>query len=239
VKLTTFAIRESSMISALVLGCALLGCSKDKAPSTPTTSTTVTPPSTVATTQAIVEDPAATAAEMYDQQGHNYVAPKVLAYGRKLHLVIYPACRGGEGPGESCDIAALDHVGKGADLDAKISWVTVAGRTQDREPAIAALEKLFVESDAVRLSKQAWRGEPFEVANFGTIAWDEKRKTIVATREAATTKVRIEWGDQGGPVALYTSPSAPVAVALLRVNPTSGGREGYVVSVQYAVVPRP
>lgn len=211
-------------------------------PTPPTPTPPTTPPATATSTAATVptgpEDLGAAAADFYDPKGDNYVAPKLLAYAKKPQLVIYPACRGGEGPGESCDIAAMTHAGKGADLGVQIHWSTVAGRKQDRDPAVKSVEKLLRDTDAVRMWKQAWRGEPLELPGFGRLAWDDKARSIIATRDAATTNVAVT-GKNTGPVAVYWSPSAPVAVALLRFNAASGGREGYVVSVEFVVIAKP
>lgn len=51
--------------------------------------------------------------------------------------------------------------------------------------------------------------------------------------------VPATWGDQGGPVNVFSSPAAPVAMVQSRFNPASGGREGYVVFIQLVVIPKP
>jgi hypothetical protein len=217
------------------------------------------------TSTAPPTDHKASAAAIFDAT--NYVAPAELAYSKKLKSVIYPACGGGEGPGEHCSLAGFDNSGASVDVDAKyqVSWHRYPGDTKNRQPTIDKLVATLDALETVRLDRQRWTGTPpLSLPSFGTLSWDDKAHKLIATRDGGgTTKVGVDWGDRGGPVNVFSAADAPLAVVQLRVNPASGGREsapygfavrvpkepgaketspqneGYVVFIQLVVVPRP
>jgi hypothetical protein len=169
----------------------------------------------------------------------NYVHPAELAYSRSLGMIIYPACGGGEGPGENCQLVGLDSAGKSVNLATVVQWSTQnTSDAKARTDAIAAITKALDELDTIRLGSHPWNSSPLDVPGFASITWDPKGE-FVATRDGKTTRTKVQWGEKGGPAAVYAAPDVPVAAALLRVNPTSGGREGYVVFVTFAVIVRP
>jgi len=235
---------------------AIAACSNEPAPASPA-SNPVDPSASVASPEsppptpipidaaaptAPADDHAASAAAIYDAT--NYVMPAELAYSRKLGAVIYPACGGGEGPGEHCGLAAYDKAGKDLPLanDVRVLWQThpgpkgKAGRRNTVDQLAAAFDKL----DTIRLDRRAWAGAaPIDLSGFGRIDWKPKDKVLVATRDGRTTRTSVAWGEKGGVVNAFWSPEVPLAVVQLRFNPASGGKEGYVVFIQLVVVPRP
>ncbi len=193
---------------------------------------------------AAPDDHRASATAIYDAT--NYVAPAQLAYSRKLRSVIYPACHGGEGPGESCSLAGFDSAGASFDVerDLQVTWRRYPGDNKDRQAVIDRLVATFDKLDTLRLDRSPWRGDPAELPGYGTLVFHAKDKQLVATRDGRTTKVAVPW-EREGPVNVFGAPSVPLAVVQSRFNPASGGREsapvteGYVVFVQLVVVPRP
>lgn len=185
------------------------------------------------------QDRAADAAAWFDAR--NYVAPALVTYSRTNKLVVFPACRGGEGPGEHCSIAALDGKSKTVPLPVDVAWSSAGtSKPSDRAAKVADIARALTKLDTVRLARQPWTGAaPIDVAGFGVVTWSPGTKQMKVARGSATTDATVEWGDKGGPVAIYSAPDAPVAVAQLRVNPTSGGTEGYVVVIQFVVLARP
>ncbi len=187
------------------------------------------------------DDHAGSAASIYDAT--NYVAPAELAYSRALDAVIYPACGGGEGPGEHCGLAAYDKAGKDKKVpdDIQVTWFRYNDAKDDkRTQTIAKLKGALDKLDTYRMDRVVWRGDaPLALAGFGSIEWKPKDKALIASRDGKTSKVPTTWGDTGGPVNVFWSKDAPVAVAQLRFNPASGGKEGYVVFIQLVVIPLP
>lgn len=186
------------------------------------------------------DDHRASAEAIYDAT--NYVAPAELAYSKTLEAVVYPACGGGEGPGEHCGLAAYDKAGKDRPVPAElqVTWYRANhDKTEARTRTIVKLGETLDKLNSSRMDRTAWRGDaPIELAGFGTLEWKPKDKVMIATRDGRTTKVPVKL-DEGGPVNVYWSKDAPVAVAQLRFNPASGGREGYVVFIQLLPIPRP
>jgi hypothetical protein len=186
------------------------------------------------------DDHEASATAIYDAT--NYVAPAELAYSRKLDAVVYPACGGGEGPGEHCGLAAYGRDGKDKKIadDVQVTWFRMNHDKDDkRTQTIAKLKASLDKLDTFRMDRAAWRGDqPIQLAGFGTVEWKPKDKTLVVTREGKTVS-RPTKSAEGGPVNVFWSKDAPLAIAQLRFNPASGGREGYVVFVELVVLPRP
>lgn len=198
------------------------------APSAPSTVSPSTSP----------HDHAASATAIYDAT--NYVAPAELAYSRTLDAVIYPACGGGEGPGERCGLAAYDRAGKDKPIPAatQVTWARYNHAKDDkRTTTIAKLTAAFDALDTHPLERVDWRGDPLELVGFGRLSWEAESRTIVLSHDDKTTRVATKL--EGGPVNAFWSADAPVAVAQLRHNPASGGREGYVVFIELLVIPRP
>ena len=87
------------------------------------------------------DDHQASAAAIYDAT--NYVAPAELGYSRKLDAVVYPACGGGEGPGEHCGLAAYDKDGKDKKIpdDVQVTWFRYNhDKDKKRDDTIAKLK---------------------------------------------------------------------------------------------------
>jgi len=205
------------------------GCAGTPAPATPPA------PAPAITGSHVDEDHAAAAAAIFEAM--NYVAPAELGYSQTRGVVVYPACSGGEGPGERCQLAGLDHAGKDVDLGTVVAWKHYGHDDTDRDAAVAELTRGLTALDTIRMRRLDWSGTGIDVPDFGRVEWDGK--AFVASRDGKTVRVPAEWANGGGPVAVYAAPAAPVAVAQLRVNPASGGTEGYVVFISLVVVPRP
>jgi hypothetical protein len=225
------------LIAILVLGCSKPPAEPSGSVASPSAGTTSdTGPIDAAPPVGAPDDHAASARAMRDST--NYVQPGELAYSRSRKIVIYPACHGGEGPGESCQLVGLDSAGKSVNLATVVQWSTQnSNDAKGRIEAIAAITAALDELDTIRLGSHPWNRSPLDIPGFATLTWDPKGE-FVATRDGKTTRTKVQWGEQGGPAAIYAA-DVPLAVALLRVNPTSGGREGYVVFVTLAVITRP
>ncbi len=211
--------------------------SEDPTPAAPIIDQTAPPPPTTPP-----DDHRASATAIYDAT--NYVAPAELAYSKTLDAVIYPACAGGEGPGEHCGLAAYDRAGKDLAVPPalQVTWYRAnddqtTARTQVIAKLVATLDKL----STYRMDRIAWRGHPaIDLAGFGTVAWSPKDSAVVVSRDGKSSRAAVALADPAsGPVNVFWFKEAPVVVVQLRFNPASGGREGYVVFVQLVAVPRP
>jgi hypothetical protein len=241
----TIAVIEIAAVIALG-GCGKNGASSPPPPSSNSSvssddpATRPNPVDAAVINTASPDDHAASARAIFDAT--NYVAPAELAWSRKLGVVIYPGCGGGEGPGESCSLGALDKAGKTVELPeaVRVSWST-GGRATDeqRATAIAQMTKAFDTLDTFRLDRTPWKGAALDVPGFGRIEYDAKAKMLIATAEGRTSRVPLKAHGDGGPVNVYAAAAAPVAVVQSRFNPTSGGTEGYVVFIDLNVVPKP
>jgi hypothetical protein len=170
------------------------------------------------------EDQAAMARELI--AFGNFIGPHVVGYSAARKLVVYPACAGSMGgdPGEGCRLMALDGAGKSVDLDVLVEWSyqwNAGGDEPSEQPSDRvreAIERVLVELDVARLPRRDWGTTSFrrDVPDFAHLEWNPRSHVITATRGSSITRTQVAWGDTGGPVAVYASSEAPVAVVELR-----------------------